>query len=124
MNIQLIFQTDSPADFASVLAHCMAQGIKPSVSAAPVAGNTVPAGINRAEKSTSPAVARFREKGLPRFRVGNGETPHAAAMRRLMEAKIDVSDLPAEWEETEETEADSAEPVPVPTLPESAEIEF
>ena len=119
MNIQLIFQTDSPADFASVLAHCLAQGIKPSISAGPLAGNTVPAGNK--EKSTSPAVTRFRENGLGRLRVNSGETPHAAALRRLTEAGIDTADIPAEWEETE---ADEAEPVPVPTLPDSGEIEF
>lgn len=121
MNIQIIFQTSDPADFASVLAHCMAQGIRPNVSAAPVTGNTVPAGINRADKSTSPAVSRFREKGMQRLRVGSEETPHSAALRRLTEAGVDTSDLPTEWEETE---TDEAEPVPVPTLPDSGEIEF
>lgn len=112
MNIQLIFTTGNTADFAAMLAHCMAMGIKPQVTASPSReGATSGASTSQGKPwEASPAVIAFRAAGIgTRLKPENGETPHAAALRRLKAAGHDISGIPDAWEPMEtETEAGGA----------------
>jgi hypothetical protein len=89
--IQLIFTTSNPGDFVAVLAHCQAQGLEVSITGKPP-GKACQAS-QESPWEASPAVMAFRAAGMARLKPEKGETPHAAAIRRLKGAGIETAGM-------------------------------